>query len=271
VKSFLTYIQEKRRCGKRTRNQRLAAIHAFAYFVAEKSPQHIDWCGEIRAIRFHKPVRKVISYLEKSEMDALLETPDRATSIGERDYALLLFLYNSGARATEAAQLRVTDLELATFSSRQSFVRIRGKGDKIRQCPLWESTARTLEKIIEKNHNRFIFVGKHEEPLTRFGVHEIVKRYARKAAVLAPSLGRQEVSPHTIRHTTATHLLHAGVDINTIRDWLGHVSLDTTNIYAEIDLEMKAKALAACEVSEKRSQRKRWRKSASLMEFLRKL
>ena len=271
VRLFLTYLEETRNCGKRTRNLRLAAIHAFAYFVAEKSPEHIDWCGKIRAIRFHKPIRKLVPYLEKPEMDALLDAPDRDTSQGQRDYALLLFLYNAGARASEAAQLMVSDLELATGSNRQAFVRIRGKGGKTRQCPLWKSTAKILDELIEKNDNCFVFLNNHKQPLTRFGIHALVKRYARKATAIMPSLASQQVSPHTIRHTTATHLLRGGVDINTIRAWLGHVSLDTTNIYAETDLEMKAKALAACEISETSNQRKRWRQDKSLMEFLRKL
>ncbi len=108
------------------------------------------------------------------------------------------------------------------------------------------------------------------QPLTRFGVHALVERYATLVAAAMPSMNVKRVSPHTIRHTTATHLLRAGVDINTIRAWLGHVSLTTTNVYAEVDLEMKAKALASCEIEDKAS-RKPWRESADLMEFLKKL
>jgi site-specific recombinase XerD len=115
-----------------------------------------------------------------------------------------------------------------------------------------------------------VFRNRRHQPLTRFGVHALVERYARVAAVTLPSIAKKRVSPHTIRHTTATHLLRAGVDINTIRAWLGHVSLATTNVYAEVDLEMKAKALANCEVKGQGSQ-KPWREDKGLMEFLRSL
>src|SRR5206468_3651631 len=146
-----------------------------------------------------------------------------------------LFLYNSGARASEAAQLMVKDLELATRSNKQAFVRIHGKGGKKRLCPLWEDTARALEELIDKNDNSYVFLNRHKQPLTRFGVHGLVKRYARRVTTIIPLLASQQVSPHTIRHSTATHLLRGGTEINTIRAWLGHVSIDTTNIYAETD------------------------------------
>lgn len=269
VKAFLTYLEENRQCGKRTRNQRLAAIKAFAYFIAEKNPELIPWCNEIRTLRFHKAVHKLIPYLEKPDMDALLAAPDRSTPKGARDHALLLFLYNSGARASEAAQLMITDLELSPRSKKQAFVRINGKGGKTRLCPLWDDTAKVLNELIASNDNSYVFLSNHKQPLTRFGIHALVKRYGRKA--ITPSVVHKEVSPHTIRHTTATHLLRSGVEINTIRAWLGHVSIDTTNIYAETDLEMKAKALAACEISDTSKQKKGWKQNRSLMDFLRKL
>jgi site-specific recombinase XerD len=136
VRAFLHYVQEERHCTSATRNQRLAAIRALAGFVAEHSPEHIAWCGEIRRIPFKKTVQAGVPYLEKPEMDALLRAPDRDTNQGRRDYALLLFLYNSGARASEAAGLRIADLDLA-----QPAVRLLGKGNKIRYCPLWPTTA----------------------------------------------------------------------------------------------------------------------------------
>jgi integrase/recombinase XerD len=120
----------------------------------------------------------------------------------------------------------------------------------------------------EKEH---VFLNRRGEPLTRFGIHTMVERHAARAAERMPSVATKRVSPHTIRHTTATHLLRAGVDINTIRAWLGHVSLTTTNVYAEVDLEMKAKALASCEVQEEGISQKPWREDKGLMEFLRAL
>src|SRR5437588_384264 len=218
VRLFLADLEQSRQCTIATRNQRLAAIHALARFVGEHSPEHIAWCAQLRTIPFKKTTSSVIPYLDKLEMDALLGAPDRQTAQGRRDHALLLFLYNSGARAQEAAQLLVSELDLTGCS-----VKIRGKGGKERQCPLWPGTVEELKTLIAN------------------------------------------------RPMTATHLLRAGVDINTVRAWLGHVSLDTTNIYAEIDLEMKAKALARCEVSEANTPKRRWRDDPALMTFLRTL
>jgi site-specific recombinase XerD len=265
VRRFLQYVEGSRQCTIATRNQRLAAIRALARFVAQHSPEHIAWCGDIRRIPFKKTTQAVVPYLEKSEMDALLASPDRNTAQGRRDYALLLFLYNSGARASEAAQLSIADLHLAPTPS----VKILGKGNKIRYCPLWPVTTQTLAAMVaEREPTQRVFLNRLGQPITRFGIHTLVERYVLKAATRTPSLDRKRVSPHTIRHATAVHLLRAGVDINTIRAWLGHVSLDTTNVYAEIDLEMKAKALAKCEVTEPSKARKHWAKDRNLMTFL---
>ena len=267
VRLFLADLEQARQCGINTRNQRLAAVHALARFVGEHSPEHIAWCSQIRSIPFKKSSKVVIPYLDKPQMDALLGAPDRHTSQGRRDYPLLLFLYNSGARAEEAAQLLVRELDLASCS-----VKIRGKGGKERHCPLWPGTVGELrDLIVNRAPDARVFLNRCGHPITRFGIHTLVERYVRKAQVTMPSLATKRISPHTIRHTTATHLLRAGVDINTVRAWLGHVSLDTTNIYAEIDLETKAKALAKCEVAETCSRKRHWRDDPVLMTFLRAL
>ena len=150
-------------------------------------------------------------------------------------------------------------------------VLIRGKGNKSRRCPLWAQTVRELADLIQdRGPSEHVFLNRCGRPITRFGIHTLVERHADRVAKQMPSLATKRVSPHTIRHTTATHLLRSGVDINTIRAWLGHVSLETTNVYAEVDLEMKAKALANCEVKEKKP-KKPWREDKGLMEFLRTL
>lgn len=191
AKEFLLNIESKRQCSLATRNQRLAAIHAFAQFVGLNSPEHVEWCRQIRAI----PIKKGFSV------------------------AL-----------------------------------IKGKGNKLRRCPLWPDTAKELTSLISGREQReHVFLNRRKEPITRFGIHTLVKRHVKKLVVEFPSLKKKRVSPHTIRHTTATHLLHSGVDINTIRAWLGHVSINTTNVYVEVDLEMKAKALACCEVTSKKT------------------
>jgi integrase/recombinase XerD len=184
-----------------------------------------------------------MNYLEKGEMKALLAAPDQRDRQGFRDYVLLLFLYNTGARASEASCLTVGDLDLVAPA-----VTLHGKGQKIRQCPLWKLTAAKLRELVKQRPtSQPVFPNRHGQVLTRYGIHTLVERYARQAAVMTPSLKTKRVSPHTIRHATAMALLRSGVDINTIRVWLGHVSLQTTHIYAESDLKMKAKALARCE------------------------
>ena len=267
VRLFLADLEQSRQCTIATRNQRLTAIHALARFVGEHSPEHIAWCGQIRSIPFKKTTKAVILSLDKPEMDALLSSPDRQTAQGRRDHALLLFLYNSGTRATEAAQLLIGALNVVGCS-----VKIRGKGGKQRQCPLWPSTIEELKALIaNRSTTARVFLNRCGHPITRFGIHDLVERYADKVQVQMSSLAGKRISPHTIRHTTATHLLRAGVDINTIRAGLGHVSIDTTNIYAEMDLEMKAKALAKCEVTDASQPRRHWRDDPALMTFLHSL
>jgi integrase/recombinase XerD len=274
VRLFLTHLEEARHSSVVTRNQRLAAIHALARFIGERSPEHLDWCSQIRAIPFKRSTKQLIPYLEKPEMDAILAAVDRTTAQGRRDYALLLFLYNSGVRADEAAQLTIAELDFTpTRWKGQAYVRIHGKGHKIRQCPLWPVTMEALTPLLaSRGPESRVFLNRRRQPLTRFGIHAVVKRYSRKAATTMSSLTSKRISPHTIRHSTATHLLRAGVDINTIRAWLGHVSISTTNIYAEIDLETKAKALATCELADAPRHRGRsWHRNPSLMDFLQAL
>jgi integrase/recombinase XerD len=272
IRAFLLELEEKRKCGVATRNQRLAAIHSLARFIGMHSPEHLQWCGELKNIPAKKVARSLITYLEKQEMDALLAAPNLATDQGRRDHAVLLFLYNTGARADEVAHVEVGDLILGRSPRYDgSSVLIHGKGNKQRRCPLWPRTAMILAGLVEgREAKTHVFLNRRGEPLTRFGIHALVERYAVVAARSVPVITRKRVSPHTIRHTTATHLLRAGVDINTIRAWLGHVSLTTTNIYAEVDLEMKAQALALCEVKGEQ-RRKPWRTDASLMAFLQAL
>jgi len=272
VGAYLLELEEKRGCSVATRNQRLAALHALAHFIALHSPEHVAWCGTVRAIAFKKAPQPLVSYLEKKEMDALLAAADVSRELGQRDHALLLFLYNSGARANEAAQVAISDLQLGLNpESDSSAVLIRGKGNKWRRCPLWARTINELRPLVSgRAPPERVFLNRRGQPMTRFGIHALVERYAAQAAVALPAMAGKRVSPHVIRHTTATQLLRAGVDINTIRAWLGHVSLATTNVYAGVDLEMKARALAQCEVEEE-ERKTPWREEEGLMEFLRNL
>jgi site-specific recombinase XerD len=266
VRLFLADLEQARKCAITTR------------LLAGRGSRPGAFCGraqsgayclvrQIRSVPFRKPSKTVIPYLDKPQMDALLAAPDRETVQGRRDHALLQFLYNSGTRAEEAAQLLVGELDLAGGS-----VKIRGRGGKERHCPLWPSTVAELTALTaDRAATAPVFLNRCGHQITRFGIHTLVGRYVSRTQILMPSLSTKRISPHTIRHTTATHLLRAGVDINTVRAWLGHVSLDTTNIYAEIDLETKAKALARCEIGDAPKSKPRWREEPGLMAFLRSL
>jgi integrase/recombinase XerD len=267
IRKFLDHLENDRQCSGVTRNQRLATIRSLARFIGMRSPAHVAWCAEIRATPFKKTAKTVIGYLEKAEMDALLAQPDRRSPLGDRDHALLLFLYNSGARADEAAKLTIDNLQLGVRSS----VRLHGKGNKFRTCPLWPTTATSLSRLVaNRRKSDAVFLNRNNQPLTRFGIHRLVAQYAELASKTLPLMATKRVSPHTIRHTTAVHLLRAGVDINTIRAWLGHVSLDTTHTYAEVDMEMKAKALARVNIPDLESTH-RQPALPSLMTFLKAL
>jgi len=272
TRAFLQDLEKTRGCGIATRNQRLAAIHSLARFIGLHSPEHLQWAGQIRSIGSKKVARPLIGYLEKDELDALLKAPDRRTAQGRRDSAVLLFLYNTGARADEVAQVQIGDLELGAAPERDvSSVLLRGKGNKLRRCPLWPKTVDQLRPLLGRRAaSEHVFLNRRGQPLTRFGIHALVERHVARVATTLPSVAKKRVSPHTIRHTTATHLLRSGVDINTIRAWLGHVCLSTTNVYAEVDLQMKAKALVNCEIKDGEP-KKPWRKNPAIMEFLRTL
>lgn len=202
VSHFLAHLEQSRSCSVATRNQRLATLHAFARFTGESSPEHVDWCAQIRQIPFKRGWRKPVPYLEKDEIDELLGAPDCTTEHGKRDHALLLFLYNSGARATEDA--RVTIEDLAWDATGTGSVKIRGKGRKVRFCPLWKRTMAELRPLIRgRDAPNPLFLNRYGDPMTRFGIHTLVARHAESAAIKVPSLKTKRLSPHTIRHAWA--------------------------------------------------------------------
>lgn len=194
VRAFLEYVEHERGCGVVTRNQRLSAIHSLARFIGTRSPEHLAWCSEVRSIPFKKAAKTAIGYLEKPEMEALLRSPDQRTCLGARDHVLLLFLYNSGARADQAAGLSVGNLQLGTSPS----VRILGKGNKWRVCPLWPVTVAALGPLVAgRAPEDRVFRGRTGEPMTRFGVHRLVTTYAGAAGKQVESMRNKQVSPHT--------------------------------------------------------------------------
>lgn len=277
VTDFLLHLETSKSCSVRTRNQRLAAIHSFAQYVAASDPQYMYWFRKLKAIPLKRAVPREVNgkivpqvrYLEKDEIEALLSVPDRETQQGSRDYVLRMFLYNSGARASEVANLMINDLEISCLRQVPR-VTIHGKGNKTRVCPLWDNTVQLLLPYIDRPKTESVFLNRYGEPITRFGIYEMVTRYAKKASETMPSIKEKNVSPHTIRHSTASHLLEAGVDINTIRSWLGHVSVNTTNIYAEVNMRMKANALKTCEISNSKKDCS-WKEDKSLLAFLKSI
>lgn len=179
IRKFLTHLEQYRRCSVATRNQRLGGLHALARFIGENSPEHVEWCTQVRLIPFKRASQPAITYLDKPEMDAILDTPDLSKAQGQRDYTLLLFLYNSGARASEAAELKMANIDWHARG-----VRIIGKGNKQRTCFLWQLTIQHLHKItVRRSQEQNVFFNRNGQPVTRFGIHTMVERHATKAAV----------------------------------------------------------------------------------------
>lgn len=256
ILSFLESIEQKSGNGIATRNHRLAAIRSFFRYVALTTPEALEQAAQILAIPVKKTESKSMDYLTKEELAVILSQVKLDTPAGRRDDALLRFMHNTGARVQEVVDLKASDLRLDASPS----TRIFGKGRKERFCPLWRETARRLrellsERQIELNTAEFVFTNSQGKQLTRFGVTYIIEKYVQMATKIEPTLSRKNIHPHTFRHTTALHLLQSGVDLNTIRCWLGHADVTTTNRYVEIDLEMKRKALSSMSAPTGRNRR----------------
>lgn len=266
VLAFLHHLESDRHNGVATRNARLAAVHSFARFAASGHPEHLALCQQLLAVPFKRTRTRIVEYLEADELRALLDAPDRTTLDGRRDHALLLALFNTGARVQELLDLRPCDLQLV----RPFQVRLRGKGRKERVCPLWPHTVELLRALmtegnVDPSATEPLFRNARGQPLTRFGVRYILRKQAGRARSAAKTLSSKRVHPHAMRHTTAVHLLQAGVDLVTISHWLGHASVETTNRYAAVDLEMKRAALAkARPLVELKSTRSAWRSATNL-------
>jgi len=245
VIGFLDYLEKTRGNGAGTRNIRLSALHSFFRYLAGKYPEHLNLSQRILTIPFKRTSTQAIEYLEFDEVMAVLKSIDRSKANGRRDYALLLFMFNTGARVQEVVDLKAKDLQL----SKPFAVHIFGKGRKERICPIWPETAHVLREYLQEQEMDFrkplpIFLNHLGKPLTRFGIGYILKKYLHKAAKIQASLKKKRLHPHSVRHSTAVNLLKSGVDLTTITNWLGHASVNTTNKYATMDLEMKQKALA---------------------------
>lgn len=244
IARFLTHLESRRGNTIATRNSRFAAIRSFCKYLLRHDLSNADQYQRILALPSKKAKIPVASYLEPEDVRIILDKPDRKTASGQRDHALLLFLYNTGARVSEALAVRNEDLSL----QRPKQVLLHGKGKKDRLCPLWRETALALQRLPTVHNTipgEFIFRNLHGEPLTRDGVAYILRKYVAIAAQDVPALRRRNITPHTLRHGCAVALLQAGVDITVIRDYLGHASIATTNRYITTNLQMKRDVLEA--------------------------
>lgn len=270
VLAFLDHLERERGNSVASRNQRLAALRGFFEYVAERRPELLHEAQRVAGVPVKRCPPPRTGYLERDRVERLFASlPDGGTDrIALRDRAVLMFLYNSGARVQEVAELKVANLELGE----KPRVRLHGKGDKWRVCPLWRETAALLGELIGERaqDEDAVFVGRTGKALTRHGLYKIVRRHTE-----AMRGEGEAISPHSFRHTAAVHLLESGVEVNVIRAWLGHVSLETTNRYAEITLRKKAEALEVCALESAdpatfRSNSK-WRDDPALLKWLKSL
>jgi integrase/recombinase XerD len=242
ILSFLDYLEQSRCNSIRSRNLRLAAIRSFFRLVAFRDPTSVNHAARVLAIPVKRTDRQLVKALTRPEMEAILAAPNLDQWSGRRDHALLLALYNSGARVSE-----IMEAEQSQFCfGAQSFLHLYGKGRKERTVPLWTKTARALQSWFRELSGRqtsLAFVSARGKKLTRNGVDYILQQALDRAVNACPSLREKNVTPHVLRHTTATHLLQSGVDISVIALWLGHESIETTHIYVEADLATKERAL----------------------------
>lgn len=274
VEKYLEWIETKRHCMISTRNVRLAAIHAFCRFLQMELPDSIYRAQQILAIPVKKAKKPTVEYISLDAMKYLLERPDSSTKAGRRDLVLLSLLYDSGARVQELADLKVLDVRVVDPAT----VKLTGKGKKSRIVPLMRPMANILEQYLEENgftepfsRDYPLFQNRSKGKLTREGITYTVKKYATEAINKAPELFPEKLSPHCFRHSKAVHLLQSGVNLIYIRDFLGHVDIQTTEIYARIDGEMKRKALEKSTnkiVSDKLPE---WQRNPGLMNWLKKL
>ncbi|MGH9421806.1 MAG: tyrosine-type recombinase/integrase [Thermoanaerobaculia bacterium] len=243
VLAFLDGLEKDRHNAIASRNLRLTAIRCFFRMVALREPATVGLATRIVAIPMKRTDTKVRDYVTREEMDAVLASLDRTHWCGRRDFALLLTMYNAGARVSEVASLR----QQHVIFGPTCYVQLHGKGRKERTIPLWPRTGQILKewfREIEAADDAMAFPGVRHTPLTRFAIHLLLRKAVHAAGTRCPSLNGKRVSPHVIRHGTAMALLQAGVDLAVIAVWLGHESIETTNVYVHANLAMKEKALA---------------------------
>jgi len=246
VYEFVAWIEGERHCSISTRNQRLAAIHAFFRYVQIEAPERLLICQRILSIPFKKTGKPAVSFLTSDGLKAILDQPDRKTLAGRRDLMLLITLYDTGARVQELINLVVRDIRL----DQPPTITLKGKGNKIRHIPLMIKTASRLKEYLQERclstagtYDHPVFFNSRHQKLTRAGVTYIINKYVEAAKRQNNFVLPEKVSPHVFRHTKAMHLLQANINLVYIRDFLGHASVTTSEVYARADSERKRLAL----------------------------
>lgn len=267
VGAFLRHLEVVCGNGVRTRNARLSAIHSFFEFAALRHPEHACLIQRVLAIPEKRFDTALVSYLTRSEVDALLRSPDRTTWTGQRDHALVAV--QTGLRVSELAALCCQDVSFASGAH----VRCQGKGRKERCTPLTSETVRILRVWMRTRHGQPVeplFPSRgSNQPLTRGAIWRLIAKYATGASDRCPSLAIKKLTPHVLRHTAAMTLLEAGIDLTTIALWLGHASLRSTNIYLHADMALKERALARTTPANVRAGR--YRATDEVLAFLKAL
>jgi site-specific recombinase XerD len=265
VGDFLTHVENTRRNSARSRNTRLAAIRSFFRFVAMSEPAYMLHCQKILAMPSKRYVRRTVDFLDHTEMNALLAAPDRSTWIGCRDHAILIMALQTGLRASELINLRRCDI----VTGAGAHIRCEGKGRKQRSTPLRRETVKVMEVWLKEragDDRDPLFATVKGTKLSRDALEAIVRRHVLSASRSCPSLAGKRVSPHVLRHSTAMELLHHGVDQTVIALWLGHESVETTQVYLHADMRLKEAALARIKAPGANSGR--YRPDDSLLAFL---
>jgi len=268
IMDFLNYLEKVRKNGPGTRNSRLAAIRSFLNYLLIVNP---TLAGDIQGALLIPQKRKqrvVLDYLTRYEIDSIIDSVPQNTWSGRRDRILFQLMYNTGARVSEIIDLKVSDIKTESKGT----IHIFGKGRKERNMPLWKNTTLMLRHWIKSNcytTDMPLFPNNRGQKMTRSGVNKRLADAVAKASTICQTLKEHRISPHTIRHTSAMHLLQGGMDITVIAMWLGHESIETTHTYISADMEMKTKLLNSLQEPSRKCPR--FKPSDSLLEFLENL
>jgi integrase/recombinase XerD len=268
---FLDWLQSKRHCSDATRNVRLAAIHSFVNYLQYTAPVGLNEWQRILSIRVKKARKRSVNYLTVDGIKLLFAQPDLATKKGRRDLAMLALMYDSAARVQEIIDLTPSSVRL----TKPFTIKLVGKGNKARIVPLMDQEVRHLKSYMESNHllqphaNLYpIFFNNRKEKLTRSGVNHILAQYANRAREKNRKLIPDQISPHSLRHSKAMHLLQAGVNLVYIRDILGHESVQTTEVYARVDSKQKRLAIEKAYENVIKQELPSWTDNDNLLEWL---